>query len=165
MIHLYRRLYHHRYKCFVLWRTKRRFVLQRICFFFTPLLISIILKGIWERRLGLNKKGQEHELKIIWRNTSSSVKLLGLEHATFVCWYCQPQTAQVALMLPLKDWSCNKNWVAVLGVQIISVFHPVSGVWFIVSAAIQKYLSANTKEILYLTPTFSRYQTILGVSM
>lgn len=117
MIHLYRRLHHHRFKSFVLWRTKRHFVLQRIVSFFTPLLILIILKGIWGRKLDLNKEGQEHEVKIVKRNTSSSVTPLGLEHATFVCQYCQPQTAQVALMLPLKDWCCNKNRVAVFGVS------------------------------------------------
>lgn len=70
-----------------------------------------------QRKLDLNKNGQERELKIIKRIAFSSVKPLGLEHATFACQYCQPQTAQVALMLPEKDWSCNMNWVAVFGVS------------------------------------------------
>lgn len=132
----------------------------------TSLLTSGIKEWIWEIKLDLKKEGQECELKIIIRNTSSSVKPLGFEHVTFLCQYCQPQMTQWALTLPLKDWSHN-IWVGVFGGSPCShlLYRPPSVRWLVHCQRCNSYLAVNNKRDYNPTPTFSRHQAHLGVTM
>lgn len=147
VIHLYRRFYYQRFKSFVLWRTRRSFVLQRIIFFFTSLLTSGIKEWIWEMKLDLRKEWPECELKMILKNTSSSLKPLGFEHVTFLCQYCPPQMAQQALTLRWKDWSHN-IWKGVFGVSPCSYDFclPPRIRWLVHCQRCNSYLAVNNNR-------------------
>lgn len=81
---------------------------------------------------------------------------LGFEHGTLLCRYCQLKKIDPVI----------KTQVGVFGVSPCSDQPrlPPSVRYPLHCQRRDSYLAVNTKEILYLEPTLSRYQTDLGVS-
>lgn len=140
VIHLYRRFHYQRFKSVVLWRTRRWFVLYVTSF-------------IRNKRVNLGDEIEPKEgrtrmwVKMIRRNTSSSVKPVGFEHMTFLCQYCPLQMAQWAPTLRRKDWS-HSIWMSVFGDSpcLYDFCLPPSIRWLVHCQRCNSYLAVNNKR-------------------